>query len=197
MLRQGSVSGSTGGVCAAGKPIIQTFMPMNMTAFTSSSVGGGGGGGGSSSIIFPPHLPMSPSSQFQLEPPRISEQQRAMEAVVEKERQRAKDMEQEEKYLTADELRTVLKRERHRMARIAADLASMKSLAVQSVAEAEVSEEGRINHLMRRLDCLQQEKGRIIVELEQEEEMVRSCLFVCKVIIIPLFIGEKQLLISL
>jgi hypothetical protein len=37
-----------------------------------------------------------------------------------------------------------------------------------------VLEEGRVNNLMRRLDVLQQEKGRIIVELEREEEMVRS-----------------------
>ena len=48
----------------------------------------------------------------------------------------------------------------------------MKSTAVASQAEAEVFEEGRINCLMRRLDSLQKEKGRIIVELEREEEMV-------------------------
>ena len=51
---------------------------------------------------------------------------------------------------------------------------------MQSVAQAEVHEEGRINHLMRRLDTLQAEKGRIIVELEREEEMVRAvCGFFC------------------
>ena len=118
------------------------------------------------------------SSSLAPEPPTISEQQRAMEAAVQKERVHIKAMEQDEQNLSADELRTVLKRERHRMARLAADLAAMKSMAVQSVAEAEVHEEGRINNLMRRLECLQQEKGRIIVELEREEEMVS---FVCMV----------------
>lgn len=108
------------------------------------------------------------------EPPKVSEGQRAMEAAVQKERERTKEMEKEEEHLSADELRAVLKRERHRMARLAADLASMRSMAVQSVLQAEVCEEGRINNLMRRLDCLQQEKGRIIVELEREEEMVRA-----------------------
>lgn len=108
------------------------------------------------------------------EPPVISESQKAMEAAVQKERTRAKEMEKEEATMSADELRTVLKRERHRMARLAADLASMRSMAVQSVAQAEVNEEGRINNLMRRLDSLQAEKGRIIVELEREEEMLTN-----------------------
>ena len=75
--------------------------------------------------------------------------------------------------MTADELRVILKWERARMSKIAADLAALRAAAVQSQAEAEVHEEGRINCLMRRLECLQQEKGRLIVELEQEEEMVR------------------------
>lgn len=108
------------------------------------------------------------------EPPVMSESQKAMEAAVQKERTRSKEMEKEEATLNADELRTVLKRERHRMARLAADLASMRSMAVQSVAQAEVNEEGRINNLMRRLDSLQAEKGRIIVELEREEEMLTN-----------------------
>ena len=96
----------------------------------------------------------------------------AMEAAVHAERLRAKEKEQEEQNMTADELRAVLKRERVRMSKIQADLAAMRAAAVQSQAEAEVHEEGRINSLMRRVECLQQEKGRIIVELEREEEMV-------------------------
>jgi len=119
-----------------------------------------------------PDIHINATASFPGEPPIISESQRAMEAVVQKERQRVKDMEKEEENLTAEELRTVLKRERHRMARMAADLASMRAMAVKSVADAEACEEGRINNLMRRLECLQQEKGRIIVELEREEEMV-------------------------
>lgn len=97
-----------------------------------------------------------------------------MEAAAAKERARAKSCEEEEANLGPDELRSVLKRERHRSARMAADLAALRASAVQSQFEAEVLEEGRINNLMRRLDVLQQEKGRIIVELEREEEMVRS-----------------------
>ena len=82
-------------------------------------------------------------------------------------------MEKEEVNLTADELRAVLKKERHRMARFAGDIAKLRNMAVQSQAEAEIHEEGRINGLMRRLETLQIEKGRIIVELEREEEMVK------------------------
>jgi glycyl-tRNA synthetase beta subunit len=98
-----------------------------------------------------------------------------MEAAVHSERMRAKEKEKEEENMTADELKAVLKRERTRMSKIAADLAALRSAAVQSQAEAEAHEEGRINNLMRRVECLQQEKGRIIVELEREEEMVRLC----------------------
>jgi len=105
-------------------------------------------------------------------PPEIPESQKAMEAAVAAERKRAREMEEQEESMTADELRAVLKRERTRTGRIAADLAAIKSAAVQSQLEAEVIEEGRINGLMRRLDKVQEEKGRIIVELEREEEMV-------------------------
>jgi hypothetical protein len=109
-----------------------------------------------------------------LEPPRHTDVQKVMELAMQEERKRAKGMEAEEKEMTADELRAVLKRERHRMSKIQGLLAKHKSLAVQSQAEAEINEEGRINCLMRRLDDLQIEKGRIIVQLEQEEEMVRE-----------------------
>jgi len=47
---------------------------------------------------------------------------------------------------------------------------------VAGQAEAEIREEGRINNLMRRLDGLQKEKGRIIIELEREEEMLTNTL---------------------
>ena len=105
-------------------------------------------------------------------PPRHIDIQKIMENEQTKERQRAKNLESDEKDMTAEELRQVLKRERYRMSRIAGELAKYKALAVQNQADAEVCEEGRINCLMRRLDDLQIEKGRIIVQLEQEEEMV-------------------------
>ena len=116
-------------------------------------------------------IPFLPTQQV---PPEHSETHKAMEAAATKERSRTKEMEEEESALDADALRGILKRERARMCRITADLAGMKSTAVQSQLEAEVIEEGRINCLMRRLDTVQQEKGRIILELEREEEMVRS-----------------------
>ena len=123
-----------------------------------------------------PHLAM-PNMPFlnnlNSEPPRHSEAQKAMEAAIQAERTRAKAMEEEEANLGTDELRAVLKRERSRMSRMAADLARLKQVAVQCQAEAEIHEEGRINGLMRRLESLQIEKGRIINELEREEEMVR------------------------
>lgn len=110
-------------------------------------------------------------------PPEPTETQKAMEAAAAKERQRSKELEEQELNLSADRLREILKQERHRMARMAADLAKFRSTAVQSQLEAEMIEEGRINGLMRRLEYLQQEKGRIIVELEREEEMVRLISF--------------------
>lgn len=111
----------------------------------------------------------NPQSSLPLHPPEIIEQRRAMEAAAAKERQRAKKLEEEEMDLSADQLREILKRERHRTAKIQADLASLRFGTVQQQLEAEVIEEGRINGLMRRLDMLQEEKGRIIVELEREE----------------------------
>jgi len=99
-----------------------------------------------------------------------------MEAAVQMERARAKDLEAQEKNMTAEELRVALKRERAHSSKLAADLAALKSLAVSSQAEAEAHEEGRINGLMRRLEMLHHEKGRIIVELEREEEMLTNTL---------------------
>lgn len=107
-------------------------------------------------------------------PPEHSEARKAMQAAATAERKRAKEMAEKEVNLTADELRETLKRERHRMGRIAADLAALKATAAHSQLEAEMIEEGHINCLLRRMDDLQQEKGRIIVELEREEEMVRN-----------------------
>lgn len=107
-----------------------------------------------------------------LGPPTVSTSKAAMDAAMTSERKRMKEKELEEKNMSAEELTSVLRRERIRMSRLAADLAVLKSNAVQSQAEAEVNEEGRINCLLAHLDGLQQEKGRIIVELEREEEMV-------------------------
>ena len=116
-------------------------------------------------------------------PQKPSEKRRVMEAAVMAERTRAKKMEQEEASMTADELRSALKAERRRMAKIVGDHAMLRASAVELQREAEVYEEGRVNGLMRRLDTLQQEKGRIIFELEREEEMVSrtdSLVFVCR-----------------
>lgn len=107
-------------------------------------------------------------------PPEHSETHKVMEAAVAAERTRSKKLEEEEATLTADELRAVLRRERHRTGRIAAELAALKASAVHAQLESEMIEEGRINSLMRRLDTLNQEKGRLVNELEREEEMVRA-----------------------
>lgn len=113
-------------------------------------------------------------------PPEPSEIQKAMEHAVAKERERTKQLEQEEMNYTAQQLKDVLRRERHRTGRICGELAAIRATNVKSQFEAEVMEEQRINSLVRRMDTLQQEKGRIIVELEREEEMVCSILFIIK-----------------
>jgi len=82
---------------------------------------------------------------------------------------------------SVEELKKALKRERQHSVRLASDLAALRVENVQGQAEAEIHEEGRINALMRRLECLQREKGRIIVELEREEEMVRAFFLECSV----------------
>ena len=102
------------------------------------------------------------------------QQRKAMEAALMAERTRSVQCEKDEADMTADQLRAVLQKERRRTAKIAADLASFKCNAVQQQLQAEVVEEGRINELMRRVDHLQQEKEKIIVALEREEEMVSS-----------------------
>jgi len=109
-------------------------------------------------------------------PPEPSAQQKAMEEASTAERLRARELERQEADLTADQLRAVLKQERRRTAKLAADLAALKITAVQLQAQAEVHEERSVNSLMRRLDQVQQEKGRIIVELEREEEMMTNTL---------------------
>mmetsp|Transcript_23610 Transcript_23610/g.27304 ORF Transcript_23610/g.27304 Transcript_23610/m.27304 type:complete len:374 (-) Transcript_23610:123-1244(-) len=103
----------------------------------------------------------------------------AVDNAIANEKTRIQELEKKEnenKELTLDDMKLVLKKERSRSVKLAGELAAMKSMAVASQAEAEVCEEGRINGLMRRLDCVQKEKGRIIVELEREEEMLTNTL---------------------
>ena len=103
-----------------------------------------------------------------------STDERVVDNAIASERDRIKELEKKENEadLGVEDLKLMLKRERSRSVKLIGELASMKSMFLASQAEAEVCEEGRINGLMRRLDCVQKEKGRIIVELEREEEMV-------------------------
>lgn len=100
----------------------------------------------------------------------------AQQHAMQEERKRRIQKEREETDFTASQLRQVLREERIRMSRIAAELAQLKSSAVSSQLESEVNEEGRINCVLRQLDGVQQEKGRIILELEREEEMLTNTL---------------------
>jgi len=100
-----------------------------------------------------------------------------VEAALQLERSRIKNLEDFEQNLNCPiELRHSLKQERLHSLRLTTELATVKSLSIQSQAEAEVHEECLINGLLRRLECLQREKGRIIVELEREEEMLTNTL---------------------
>jgi len=100
----------------------------------------------------------------------------AVDHAIEAERSRIRELEKEETDMDIDQLKQALKRERSHSCRLVTELATLKSVSVKSQAEAEAHEEGRINCLMRRLECLQREKGRIIVELEREEEMLTNSL---------------------
>ena len=130
------------------------------------------------SLLVPtPNTPFLASPSMASETPvRFSEHQKAMEHAVAAERKRAKEMEAQEQDLSADELRRILKQERHRMAGMARTIADLKSTAVQCQSEAEIHEEGRINSLLGRLETMQIEKGRIVNELEREEEMLTNTL---------------------
>jgi len=100
----------------------------------------------------------------------------AADAAVAAERIRTRELESHEASLGAESLRAVLKIERRRSSRLTGDLVALRSAAVESQAQAEAHEEGRINFLLGRLDKVQKEKGRIIVELEREEEMLTNSL---------------------
>lgn len=113
--------------------------------------------------------------------PSISSHHSSTKAVIDaamaQERQRAKDMESsEQQFREISQFQHALKQERSYSAKLAGELAALRSAAVASHSEAEAHEEGRINGLMRRLDGLQREKGRIIIELEREEEMLTNTL---------------------
>lgn len=123
-------------------------------------------------------VPLSVLPRMPFLTPDHAEQRKAMETAASVERQRTKELEIKEADLTLEELRVVLKRERQRMGRIVGDLAAMRTVAGHSQLEAEVMEEGRVNSLMRKMDKIQEEKGRIILELENEEEMVRAFLLI-------------------
>ena len=101
-----------------------------------------------------------------------------IEQALQTERARIRNLEKIESSssLTTSDLRCALKKERLHSLKLTHDLATLKSQAIQSQAQAEVHEEWAINGLLRRLECLQAEKGRIIVELEREEEMLTNTL---------------------
>jgi hypothetical protein len=106
----------------------------------------------------------------------------AIEHAINTEKKRIKNLESHENdllsqnKLSSSDFKLLLKKERNRNVQLVGELTALKSQAVASQAEAEVCEEGRIMGLMRRLDSLQKEKGRIIVELEREEEMLTNTL---------------------
>jgi len=108
--------------------------------------------------------------------PYLQSTKSAVDAALAIENDRIKSIEalEQNNYTTVEEYKAALKKERRYSKNLVGELAALKSVAVTSTLEAEIHEEGRINCLMRRLDGLQKEKGRIIVELEREEEMVRS-----------------------
>jgi hypothetical protein len=130
------------------------------------------------SLLVPgPNMPFISSHPFGSEMPvRFSEHQRAMEQAVAAERHRAKVMEAQEINLSADELRVILRQERHRMAGFARTIADLRSTAVHCQSQAEIHEEGRINSLLGRLETMQMDKGRIVNEFEREEEMLTNSL---------------------
>lgn len=80
----------------------------------------------------------------------------------------------ESNYTTLDEFRAALKRERRRSARLAADLAIHRWDAVSVQAAAEVTEESRVNALVRHMTRMKEERSRLIVELEREEECIAN-----------------------
>jgi len=119
----------------------------------------------------------APSSSSSLEHTLQQRKQNAIRSALETEKLRISRLEEAEQSMTSvEELKKALKRERQHSVRLASDLAALRVENVQGQAEAEIHEEGRINALMRRLECLQREKGRIIVELEREEEMLTNTL---------------------
>jgi hypothetical protein len=102
-------------------------------------------------------------------PPRLAARRQAEAS----ERARTTALEQGEVHCDADELRCILHRERARMGHIQAELTELRSGIAQEQLQAEVLEEECINGLVVRLDHLQEEKARIVLE-EQEQEMVRG-----------------------
>ena len=133
--------------------------------------------GTSPSLVVPaPNMPfLAPSRQTPADdamPVRFSEHQKALEHAVAIERKRAKQKEADEKDLSAEQLRAILKQERHRMAGMARTIADLRFTAVQSQSSAEIFEEGRINCLLGRLETMQTEKGRIVNDFEREEEFI-------------------------
>lgn len=121
------------------------------------------------------HIPFLPNITC-IPPHYVDTHDPAVEHALEAERTRIREREKEEMDMDIDQLKQAIKRERSHSCRLVAELATLKSVSVKSQAEAEAYEEGRINCLMRRLECLQREKGRIIVELEREEEMLTNSL---------------------
>lgn len=180
---------------AAGTPIVSSRLAMghaspnnimgSSSRYSSRSVGGSPvpSFGGSVSTLPPtapflPNLMPSSSSAIPVANSHLQDvhAKAAIDAAMQQEKARAEELQALETDMDVEGLKRALKKERAHSSRLAVDLATLRSAAVQSQADAEIHEEGRINGLMRRLEGLQQEKGRIIFELEREEEMLTNTL---------------------
>eukprot|EP00957_Ditylum_brightwellii_P003314 251052-Ditylum_brightwellii.AAC.1 len=74
--------------------------------------------------------------------------------------------------MNAKEVKKALKREWQHSVWLASYLAVLQAENVEGQAEVDIHEEGRINVLMRWLECLQRKKGWILIEFEWDEEIM-------------------------
>ncbi|KAI8923986.1 hypothetical protein BC831DRAFT_468106 [Entophlyctis helioformis] len=73
-----------------------------------------------------------------------------------------------------EKLQTELNAERNHVATLRADITSLKQMAVNVQASAEMEEEFISNMLLKRIQELQREKGDLLLRVEAEEEMITN-----------------------
>ena len=124
--------------------------------------------GSLSSADHNPPSPQSPSRRGSFVPPLVADKDHPVPFELHSDSDETTDIED----LDANELRSLLRKERKKSKALSKELKNIRELHLQQQSRAEIDEEERVMKMLARMKELKTEKERIANELEREEELL-------------------------